>query len=145
MAKTRETRHGCAPVLRTAFRRTGASTFSGFVVDPAAVARNFTVELIVDGIPVRTQRADSYVHDLAEDRTGDGCYGFSFALPANTVRNGGLIEARLANIGTPIGSVIELGDRIAPDPGGPGEFRCPGPCVFPDGWPKAANKAMPRT
>jgi hypothetical protein len=57
MAKTRETRHGCAPVLRTAFRRTGPSTFSGFAVDPADLARKFTVELIVDGIPVRTQRA----------------------------------------------------------------------------------------
>jgi O-antigen biosynthesis protein len=129
--------------LRTAFRRTGRSTFSGFAVDPADLARKFTVELIVDRIPVRTQRADSYVH--AEDRTGDGCYGFAFALPANTVRNGGLIEARLANIGTPVGRVIALGGRIARDPGGPGEFRCLGALRFPDGWPKAANKAMPRT
>jgi GT2 family glycosyltransferase len=120
-------------ILRTAFRRSGASIFSGFAVDPADLARKFTVELLVDGIAVRTQRADSYVHELAEDRTGDGCYGFSFALPANTVRNGGSIEARLANIGTPIGSAIELGGRIAPDPGGPGEFRCLGGLRF-SGW-----------
>jgi GT2 family glycosyltransferase len=119
--------------LRTAFHRSGDAVFSGFVVDTNDLTRKFTVELLVDGGPIQVQRADAYVDELAE-QPGDGCYGFSFSLPGNTVRNGCVIEARVANIGTPIGSAIHEGD-VSPqrDPDGVGTFRWLGGLRF-SGW-----------
>ncbi len=121
------------PTLRTAFHRSGGAVFSGFVMDPDDPARKFTVELLVDGDPIQVQRADAYVHELAE-QPGDGCYGFSFSLPENTVKNGCMIEARIANIGIAIGSAIQESDLAPPrDSEGAGGFRWLGGLRFA-GW-----------
>jgi len=130
------------PTLRANFYRAGEATFSGTVVDTGDLARKFTVELVIDGEPVRTQRADAYDHGLAASGTGDGCYGFSFSLPATTVRNGCMVEARLANLGTAIGVAIEIGDEPqSSDPGGPGEFRSLGGGLRFSGWLADGDKA----
>jgi O-antigen biosynthesis protein len=120
--------------LKVAFYRSEESTFSGYVVDPADLARKFTVDLLVDGEPLSAQIAQLYVHELATARTGDGCYGFSFALPRNTVRNGCTVEARIANTGKPISAAIAIDDIPEhPEIGGPGAFRWLGGLRF-TGW-----------
>ncbi|MGP0093383.1 MAG: glycosyltransferase family 2 protein [Xanthobacteraceae bacterium] len=126
MAKGRKTR-GAPPQrgLRTSLQRLGEGVFSGFVVDPEDLGRRFTVELLLDGYPIRTARAEAYVHELAEQQIGDGCYGFLISLPEQTMRDGGLVEARLANLGLSVGGPIAL-DRPAaagPDPAGPGSVQ----------------------
>ncbi len=134
MARKLKALPNSAPALRATLRRSEERTFSGTVFDPSDPARKFTVELLVDGSPTQVQRADSYVHDLAATDGGDGCCGFSFSLPAATVQNGCVVEARLANLGTPIGEAIALGDPPPrSDPGGAGEFRGVGGLRF-SGW-----------
>src|SRR5580704_16680405 len=108
MARTLEPDPAPAPELRVAFHRSRECTFSGFIVDPADLARKFTVDLLVDGEPISAQIAQLYVHELAAAGTGDGCYGFSFALPRNTVRNGCTVETRVANTGKHISAAIEI-------------------------------------
>ena len=107
---------------------------SGFVVDLADPAQRFVVELLIDGLSVKTRRADEYAFELAQQNIGDGCYGFSFFLRDEFVSEGSVAEARLANIGTLIGSPITFG---APDQGTngspPGEFRWLGGLRF-SGW-----------
>lgn len=123
------------PALRTAFARLGERMFCGFVVDIRAPARKFVVDLLVDGHPVRTTRADAYVHELAVADVGDGCYGFSFSLPDTMLGDDCLVEARLANLGTSLGAPIAVGGsaRIDADPAGPGLVRWQGGLRF-TGW-----------
>ena len=118
--------------LRSAFGRSGDATFSGFVVNLNDLTRKFTVELVIDNDPVLVQRADGYVHELAGE-IGDGCYGFSFALPAATINNGCMIEARIANLGVSIGAPLHCDATPRQDPDGPGEIRWLGGLRF-SGW-----------
>src|SRR3954469_23346331 len=94
--------------LQTGFFRSGDQSFFGFVVDPANPLRKFTVEILVDGYPLRVMRADSYVHHLARAQVGDGCYGFRFSLPDTVLAASSVLEARLANLADPIGPPISL-------------------------------------
>jgi O-antigen biosynthesis protein len=95
-------------VLRTDFARSGERSFCGYVVDIGNLRRRFAVEIIVDGYPVKSILADSYVHELARDQVGDGCYGFSLSLPESVVNAGEIVETRLANLGTAVGDPIAL-------------------------------------
>jgi GT2 family glycosyltransferase len=77
-------------------------------MDERDPARKFVVEILVDGYPVKVIRADGHVHELAGDRVGDGCFGFSFALPDGAVSEGSIVEARAANLANAIGAAIAL-------------------------------------
>src|SRR5258708_38586409 len=66
--------------LRTAFARAGERSFHGFAFNPEDRTQRLVVEIIVDGRSVKAVRADAYVHELAREEVGDGCYGFSLAL-----------------------------------------------------------------
>ena len=70
----------------------------GYAFAPAEMGRRLTVEIFFDGATVATLRADEFVEKLWRERRGDGCYGFSLALPAGVAA--GHWEVRLANIGT---------------------------------------------
>ena len=66
--------------LQTAFSRVGERRFSGYAVDPANLDQRFTIEITVDGYVVRVVRADSYVHELAQQVIGRWLlWVFSFA------------------------------------------------------------------
>lgn len=99
---------------RTAFYRSGERRFSGYVFDPGDPARRFTVEILVDGYPVRVVRADAFVQDLAGEPAGDGCYGFSCSLPDAAMNDSAVVEARLANVCTAVGRPIALVSDTAP-------------------------------
>ena len=107
------TADAAAPVLRTAFSRAGERRFFGFVFDPANLNQKFTVEIMVDGYPIKVLRADSYVYELATEQVGDGCYGFSIFLQDTIVAECAIVEARLANLGTPVGAPIAQGGAEA--------------------------------
>jgi GT2 family glycosyltransferase len=94
--------------LRTAFSRLGERRFSGYAVDPANLDQRFTIEITVDGYVARVVRADTYVHELAQQSLGDGFYGFSVSLDAHAMNGGAVVAARLANVGTAVGPVIAL-------------------------------------
>ena len=123
------------PRLRTSFERCGERHFSGFVVDLDNLARKFVAEILVDGLPVKTLRAEGYVGDLVRDHVGDGCYGFFFTLPTGALGDCSIVEARLANLDVSIGTSIEIA-RSSGAPmrsGGPGSVRWLGGLRF-SGW-----------
>jgi O-antigen biosynthesis protein len=92
--------------LHTAFVWSGERSLSGFVVDPSDLARKFVVELLIDGLSVKVVRADEFAHELVRQNIGDGCYGFSFFLRDELVNGALVAEARIANLGTIVGSPI---------------------------------------
>ena len=104
-----------AGVLDTAFMRTGERSFAGHVVDPADLTRRHVVEFLLDGLPLTLRHAQEHNEALVRAGIGDGCYGFTFTLAADAVAQGMIVEARLANLGTPIGAPIRLHDS-APRP-----------------------------
>src|SRR5580700_7108505 len=99
------------PRLRTSFGWFHERMLSGFATDPSDPTRKFVVELFLDGLPIRIARADEYVHELAQEGVGDGCYGFSFPLRDDLLAEGVVAEARIANVGTPIGAPITFANR----------------------------------
>jgi O-antigen biosynthesis protein len=121
--------------LQTAFARADERLFFGFVVDRGDLTEKFSVEIMADGSPVRVLRADGYVHELAQEGVGDGCYGFSLSLDDGLLSEACFVEARLANLGTPVGVPISLesvSDPV-PRPSGPGGVRWLGGLRFA-GW-----------
>ena len=56
--------------LLTAFARSGEQSFEGFVVDLDDQTRKFSVEILVDGHPIRVILANAYVHKLAREGSG---------------------------------------------------------------------------
>ncbi|MGX9427762.1 glycosyltransferase family 2 protein [Bradyrhizobium sp. LeoA1S1] len=82
-------------------------TVSGFVFDPEAPERRFTVDILLDGLVLRTTYADSLVPELFEQGL-DGAYGFAVTLEPDLLRAASVLEARLANLGTSIGHPIDL-------------------------------------
>ena len=121
--------------LRTAFSRSGERRFTGFVVDTDDPGRKFSVEILVDGYPVRVIRADAYVHELTKEQIGDGYYGFSCSLDNAVVNDSAVVEARLANLRTAVGTPITLArpsDKV-PQLSGSGTVRWLGGLRF-SGW-----------
>ncbi|HYA60034.1 MAG TPA: glycosyltransferase, partial [Burkholderiaceae bacterium] len=121
--------------MRSAFYRTGERGFAGYVFDPDEPSRKFSVEMLIDGFPFRVIRADALVHTLIQEQIGDGCYGFSCALPTAAVNDKAVVEARLANLGTAVGTpiTVTLATDQAPHPLGPGSLRWLGGLRF-SGW-----------
>jgi hypothetical protein len=97
-----------AATLHTAFARTGERSFAGYVVDPNDLTRKFSVEILVDGYPVKLVRAESEAPQLVREPVGDGAYGFTAWLDESIVQDGAVVEARLANLNTPIGVPVLL-------------------------------------
>jgi GT2 family glycosyltransferase len=83
------------------------STLSGFVFDSETPERRFTVEILLDGLVVRTTYADAFVPELFQQGL-DGAYGFAVAVQPDLLRAASILEARLANLGTPVGQPIDL-------------------------------------
>jgi len=121
--------------LQTAFSRAGERSFHGFVLNPEDPTQRFTVEIMLDARCVRVVRADAYVHELGRKGIGDGCYGFSLSLPDLVIGDASFVEARLANLGSAVGSPIALNmaSGLSPDPEGPGLVRWVGGLRFA-GW-----------
>ena len=121
--------------LQTAFSRVGEKRFSGYVFDPENLDRRFTAEIAVDGYTVRVVRADSYVHELAHQSTGDGCYGFTISIDEKLLHSKAVVTASIANLGTALGSplVVEQTSERVIDADGPGEVRWLGRLHF-SGW-----------
>jgi GT2 family glycosyltransferase len=124
--------------LRSSFYRLGDQTFAGFVADPDDLGRKFVVELWVDGQANKITRADAYVHELAHEQFGDGCYGFSFTLGDDMMADSVAVEARLANVGTTVGAPIWVRSAgpLSPEPSGSGRVRWLGGLRF-GGWIRA--------
>ncbi len=74
------------------------------------LTRRHVVQLFVDGVALQICVADQYDDALASDGIGDGCYGFSFAVAADALADATLVEARLANLGAPVGPPVRLLD-----------------------------------
>src|SRR5947209_15269395 len=83
--------------LRSLFCWSHDRIFTGFVLDITNPSRRFVVELLVDGCAVKPVSATDYLAPLAAGAIGDGCYGFCFALDAQTLSNADKIEVRIAN------------------------------------------------
>jgi len=107
--------YSAEPGLRTSFIRCDQRHFSGFVVDTQDPIRKFTVEILIDGLPFRVLRADDLVRELVAEQIGDGCYGFTCSLPDASLTESSLVEARLANVGTSVGTPIVLAAPTAND------------------------------
>nr|QIG98776.1 glycosyltransferase family 2 protein [Bradyrhizobium sp. 6(2017)] len=100
--------------LQTQFSRYDRTTFSGFVYDRTDLGRRYTVELLVDGEPYMSSLCDEFVTELADAGIGDGRFGFTFHVHDQVGSNAGIVEARLANIGSPVGAPIRC-DVAAPE------------------------------
>jgi GT2 family glycosyltransferase len=98
-----------APTLNTSCVRINGSVFVGHVVDAAEPDRRFTVELLIDGVVAKTAYADRFSAMLSPP-VGDGCYGFVISVSASLLDNAHVAEARIANLGHPIGAPINLAD-----------------------------------
>jgi GT2 family glycosyltransferase len=96
------------PALRTAFLRSGERRFSGFAVDIGNLSQRFTIEILIDGCPIKVLRSDEYVPQLAVEKIGDGHYGFSCVLSETILGDAVVVEARLANVGTLVAAPIVL-------------------------------------
>lgn len=103
-------------VTRLALAQDG--TVSGFVFDPQAPERRFTVDILLDGLVLRTTHADAFVPDLPRQDQTSAC-GFAVTIDPNLLRAARLLSARLANLGTPVGHPIDLEN----DSAAPGDLR----------------------
>lgn len=93
--------------LQGALRWTHAG-FTGHAFDPERLEQKLVVELLIDGYVVGSTVARDPVDALAEQGIGDGCYGFSFAVGAGLFDEAAIVEARLANLGDPVGEPINV-------------------------------------
>lgn len=82
-------------------------TLSGFVFDSHAPERRFTVEILLDGLVFSTAYADAFVPELAEQSLQASC-GFAITIEPDLLRAAHTLEARLANLGTPVGHPVDL-------------------------------------
>ncbi|WP_170263429.1 glycosyltransferase family 2 protein [Blastochloris sulfoviridis] len=120
----------------TAFVRDGAATFAGHAFDPADPARRLVLDILVDGVGFATLRADRFVPHLAARGLGDGCCGFALDLDREVLATAGMVEARIANTGAPVGAPIALDAAPAANdsaPRGAGQIRWAGGLRF-QGW-----------
>ncbi|MEO8883625.1 MAG: glycosyl transferase, partial [Devosia sp.] len=99
-----------ATSLVTSFDLLNGSVFAGLVVDPANPSQRFTVELLIDGLVVKTAYADNYVPELALQPAGDGCYGFALSVSQSVIENAQVAEARVANLDLAVGLPLILNE-----------------------------------
>ena len=95
--------------LKSRVAALGERTIAGYVVDPDDLEKRFVVELRLDGWPLRLARATRLDSELANDGTGDGCYGFCFELEETVARDGGVVEVALANGAESLAPPLTLG------------------------------------
>jgi GT2 family glycosyltransferase len=81
---------------------------TGFVFDPDRLERRFTIEVLLDGLVVATSHANRFVPELFERQASHGDYGFVVDLTAQLLAAARTLQVRIANLGTPIGTTIEL-------------------------------------
>jgi O-antigen biosynthesis protein len=106
----------------------------GFVFDPTFPERRFTVEILLDGLVVATSYADCFVPELVKQGVSDGSYGFAVKLEPEQLSAARAVEARLANLGTPVGRPIDLSHIIRKLSNGPvADLRWLGDLRF-SGW-----------
>jgi GT2 family glycosyltransferase len=132
---SRSAKTGSGSALTTSFQWQHERSFSGYVVDAADLNRKFVVELLIDGLPVKCALAADRVRTLAERDIGDGHYGFTFALSANTLCHAEIVEARIANIGAAVGEPVRIQELsiAGPNVSSPGVIRWLGGLRF-SGW-----------
>jgi GT2 family glycosyltransferase len=87
-------------------------TVSGFVFEPEAPERRFTVDILLDGLVLKTVYADAFAPECSEQDHSNTC-GFAVTIDSNLLRAARLLSARLANLGTPVGQPIELDNDSA--------------------------------
>lgn len=94
--------------LKTAFRRCDETLFEGYALDPSDLARRYWIDILLDGVPVKTIRAQTHVPSLSTAGYGDGCYGFTCIFGSDEIAANPVVEARLTNIGAPVGHALSL-------------------------------------
>ena len=82
----------------------------GFIFDPEHPERRFTVNVLLDGLVVATTYADKFVPELFEQGVGNGSYGFVVILAPDLLGAARTLQARLANLETPIGRLIDVSE-----------------------------------
>ncbi|WP_439924302.1 glycosyltransferase family 2 protein [Nitrobacter sp. JJSN] len=82
-------------------------TVSGFVFDPETPERRFTVDILVDGLVLKTAYADAFAPEGSQQNQNKTC-GFAVTVDPDLLRAARLLSARLANLGTPVGHPIDL-------------------------------------
>jgi GT2 family glycosyltransferase len=113
VARVARTAPVAKPKLISRFALAHDGTVSGFVFDPEAPERRFTVDILLDGLVLRTAYADALVPELLQQGL-DGTHGFAVTLKPDVLRAASVLEARLANLGSPIGRPIDLDSEGAP-------------------------------
>ena len=110
--------------LETSTALTREREIVGIVFDPAAPEREFVVELWLDGLPVRLERANLHDHGLAARGIVEARKRYVFALDAETCEGARFAEVRLANTGELVGAALVLAEAgfVAPATA-PGEAR----------------------
>ncbi len=116
-------------------------TIAGFVFDEARPALKFVVEILTDDVPLAAIIADSFSPALRAMGQADAHHGFIQPLAANLATTTRIVSARLANIGTPIGRLLDLDHSPKPDP----MLAAPGMVESVDGqWVRGWVLANPR-
>lgn len=87
-------------------------TLSGFVYDAQMPERRYSVEILLDGLVFSTTYADAFVPELAEQAHQASC-GFAITIGPDLLRAARTLEARLANLGTPVGQPVDLEGEYA--------------------------------
>ncbi|BAR63482.1 GT2 family glycosyltransferase [Bradyrhizobium diazoefficiens] len=82
-------------------------TLSGFVYDAQEPERRYSIEILLDGLVFSTTYADAFVPELAEQAHQASC-GFAITIEPDLLRAARTLEARLANLGTPVGQSVNL-------------------------------------
>jgi GT2 family glycosyltransferase len=105
-----------APAETSRFGLAEDGRLVGFVFDPAFPERRFTLEILLDGLVVATSYAESFMPELFKQGVSDGCYGFAVKLAPEQLAAARTVEARLANLGTPVGRPIDV-SRVSREAG----------------------------
>jgi GT2 family glycosyltransferase len=87
-------------------------TVSGFVFDPQAPERRFTVDILLDGLVLKTAHADAFAPECCGQDHSNTC-GFAIIIDPDLLRAARLLSARVANLETPIGCPIDLENNNA--------------------------------
>ena len=99
-----------AQALITSFALVNACVFAGFVADRNDPSRKFTIDLLLDGLVVKTAYADQFDPEAQAACGGDGCYGFAVPVQRSIIDHAEVAEARTANLGICIGAPLKLRD-----------------------------------
>lgn len=94
--------------MRAQVVRSGPRSISGSVYDLQDPLTRFTVELLIDGVPIALARAETFVETLAEAGIGDGSYGFDFVLSSELLFGAKQAQVFLANHSEALAPPLDL-------------------------------------